>query len=290
VLCASLTSFRFTPQVGAGGTVEVSERLMCAAADCVLSAGDPAKGETGPCLRFCALHCPLQGRHPSPAPEFKSAAELKGAVEAARREVDRRLRNLPLAVCEACSCKRGYSGRCVDCGKACGLAAEPVPAPSEDLGRPFGVEIAPLSDAVVHNLWGVQVRDARGVVAYVSIGLASQDAARWAALSWLRGQAKYVANEDAEALRSSFEAESLKAEPQKYEAPTVVQIDPRDPLAVLMNAKMGEPLRDRLLAYLKEREHAWEDLADASDSDAFTVAVAKDHADADVAALLAVLG
>jgi len=58
---------------------------------------------------------------------------------------------------------------------------------SHDVGQPFAVELS--QDAAGHK---VQVRDRAGIVAYVSLGLQSADAARWAALSWLRGQARDV--------------------------------------------------------------------------------------------------
>lgn len=42
-------------------------RKTCKSDGCDMLAGDPSKGETGPCLKYCFLHCPLQGRHAPPA-------------------------------------------------------------------------------------------------------------------------------------------------------------------------------------------------------------------------------
>lgn len=156
------------------------------------------------------------------------------------------------------------------------------PAP----GQPFGVEVKPMAEAP--EKWQCSVRDSRGLVAYVSIALASEDAARWAALSWLRGYARDVQAADAEALRLSFTAESAKVPPiEDFAAP-----DRNDnPVAALFAARgISEATRDRLLTLLKASEREWERLSEDADTEPVTVALAKDRRDCDLAEVFAALG
>lgn len=165
-----------------------------------------------------------------------------------------------------------------------------MPVPSADAlaaikGPPFGVEFTNAD-----GYHAVQVRDAHGLVAYVSVGLETEDAARWAALSWLRGQARDVAAGDAEALRDAFKNQSLRIDPPAGPPPAVLEVD-GDPLRALMEVRgVSETLRDRLLAWLKRREVAWDDLADREDLEPVSVATAKEHADTELAAVFAAMG
>lgn len=182
---------------------------------------------------------------------------------------------------------------CAACGESTWYR---VPAPpAADVGQPFGVEIAPMAEAP--ERWQCSVRDGRGLVAYISIAQLTEDAARWAALSWLRGYARDVKNEDAEALRGAFARESFKTEApangSPLDAAASVPVPERndDPVVALFAVRgIGEALRDRLIVWLKGRERAWELLAEDADAEAYTVALAKDRADCDLAEVFAALG
>jgi hypothetical protein len=161
-------------------------------------------------------------------------------------------------------------------------AAPSLPPTSRDVGEPFGVVLS-----AADGYHSVSVRNAAGIVAYVHVGLESADAARWAALSWLRGQQRDVCAADAPILAERFRVEALS-----YEAPTVTPVsaddDPHAALCVLA-AKIPEALFDRLGLWLQARERTWEDLADeATAPDA--IGEAKYVADVELAQVFGAIG
>ena len=224
---------------------------------------------------FCGLEC-FHVVHGDPVVASPHVVLPEGTPEPkSPRRFTQPDRAADMIGCEVMSC--GENARWVT-GDGRHFCHEHVDA--RGVGQPFGVDIAK-----VGAWWNCQVRNAKGNVAYVRVGEPTADAARWAALSHLRSYARDVAAADSEALRAAFSAESLRIEPPTV-ADALAASDANDPLAVLMAAKMREPLRDRLLAELKARERRWEDLAEDPDADAYTVALAKDAADCDAAALL----
>lgn len=178
------------------------------------------------------------------------------------------------------------------------VEAPPLPPTSRDVGEPFGVKLT--ETAGWHS---VEVRNAAGIVAYVHVGLESADAARWAALSWLRGQQRDVAVADAPALAEKFRTEALAYVPPvvtpagdlganlaHVDAPAVTPADD-DPHAALcvLAAKIPESLFDRLGAWLQAREQTWEDLADEASSPD-TIGEAKYVADVELVQVFNAIG
>jgi hypothetical protein len=256
-LCGGVTFLLFTPQVGQGVTVPLAPARRAIDRCTCEHNRDAHVGGAGPCTAYTG----------------------QGLLDSA-----------------CCRCARWLRVP----------AAAPPPASA---GQPFGVEIKPMAEAP--DRWQCSVRDAAGEVAYVSIALMTEDAARWAALSWLRGYARDVANEHAEALRTSFQAESLKTDASNGDPAATIAVpaerDARhardaalwkatherndDPVVALFAVRgISESLRDRLLAWLKARERAWELLSEDADAEAFTVALTKDRADCDLAEVFALLG
>jgi hypothetical protein len=286
--CRRLTRFQFTPQV----TPDRHDQPSYNSRLCVCGARrdhhTTVGGQTFSAMTGAVL---CRGFVPMPVPEAPPTRFIVGPGD---------------AIGTGCAIIRGLErsqleevaagAPCVDCGLSTCFRLKAAPPTSRDVGEPFGVKLA--ETAGWHS---VEVRNAAGIVAYVHVGLESADAARWSALSWLRGQQRDVAAADAPALAERFRAEAiayvppvvapagdLAAQLAHVDAPAVTPADD-DPHEALMAAAISEPLRDRLLAWLQAREQTWEDLADEASSPD-TIGEAKYVADIELVQVFSAIG
>jgi hypothetical protein len=269
-----LCSVKFTPQAGAGGTDRTYETPAIHRVGYICQGcRDPERGAT-------IVHGTSATGEPCLIGE-RLAARAGGQMHSVSPPPSRDVSQ---------ACVLGVEG-CTD----------PLHAPlSRDVGQPYAVELR--QDPGRQPSWSAQVRNADGIVAYVCIGLPSERDARIAALDWLRGVRVPSSESGATADRRQGQA-SIPADPGQPRDPSESTADEGagsssddddddapSIASVIEHVLWNEPnLRARLLGWLEQRERAWEELADEEDAEPFSIALAKDRADRDIADALALL-